>query len=111
MAELAWHARADGRLVLGGRAYESEGMPPYLPFTEALRDYVRACPLDALQRQLGAGAAEVALISTEVGRRLPDLPASPPLSPEHARDRLFESVTDFLVAISSFKSPGSEFRE
>jgi hypothetical protein len=31
--------------VGAGQAYDSEGMPPYLPFSEAAHDYVRAAPL------------------------------------------------------------------
>ena len=42
--------------VLTGRAYDTEGMPPYLPFFEALRDYVRACPADALRAPSSAMA-------------------------------------------------------
>ena len=41
LAELSERARAAGRTALGGRAYDTEGMPPYLPFVEALRSYVR----------------------------------------------------------------------
>ena len=37
LAELAAQARANGWTVLAGRAYETEGMPPYVPFLEALR--------------------------------------------------------------------------
>src|SRR5216684_7799164 len=44
--ELTDRARAQSWQVLVGRAYEPDGMPPYLPFAEALRDYVCACPLE-----------------------------------------------------------------
>src|SRR5688572_30058199 len=44
LAEFATRARAADWLVLSGSAYETEGMPPYLPFAEALRDYLRAVP-------------------------------------------------------------------
>jgi class 3 adenylate cyclase/DNA-binding CsgD family transcriptional regulator len=100
VAELTGRARAAGWRVLVGRAYESDVTPPYLPFTQALRDYVRECPLEELRTQLGGGAAEVALLVRELGARLTDLPASPALSPEHERHRLFESVADFLLAIA-----------
>lgn len=62
VSELADRARARSWLVLVGRSYESEGLPPYLPFIEALRGYVRACSPDALWMQLGPGAADVALL-------------------------------------------------
>jgi DNA-binding CsgD family transcriptional regulator len=114
LAELAERARTDGWQVLAGRAYETEGMPPYLPFTEALRAYVRACPDDVLRAQLGRGAAGVALLVPELRERLPDLPPSPAISPEQERYRLFEGVADFLLAVvtpSPNPSPSAEPRE
>ncbi|MDP9416408.1 MAG: AAA family ATPase [Actinomycetota bacterium] len=105
--ELTTRARAEDWLVLVGRAYESDGMPPYLPWTEALRDYIRACPGMALRSQLGEGAADVALIAREVRFRLPDLPARPPLSPEHDRYRLFESVSEFLLNVARSRMDGT----
>ena len=98
--ELAERACADGWQALIGRAYESEGMPPYLPFAEALRAGVRACPVEDLRAQLGKGAADVALLVPEVRDRLPDLPPSPAVSPEHERYRLSESVADYLLSIA-----------
>ncbi len=98
--ELAQRARAAGWQVLLGRADESEGMPPYLPFVEALREHVRTAPLAALRAQLGDEAAEVALLLREVRRRLPELPPSQPLRPEHERYRLLDSVAGFLLAIA-----------
>jgi DNA-binding CsgD family transcriptional regulator/tetratricopeptide (TPR) repeat protein len=105
--ELADRARAEGWLVLVGRAYDSDGMPPYLPWTEALRDYVRACPGVKLRAQLGDGAADVALIAREVRARLPDLPVGPSLSPEHERYRLFESVSEFLLNVARSQTHGT----
>lgn len=100
LAELAARARADGWTVLAGRAYEGEGMPPYLPFVEALQPYIRAGSPQTLRAQLGRGAPEVALLVPEVRDCWPDLPASPPVSPDYERYRLFESITDFLLAIA-----------
>ncbi len=105
--ELADRARAEGWLVLVGRAYDSDGMPPFLPWAEALRDYVRACPSVELRTQLGDGAADVALIAREVRTRLPDLPARPPLSAEHERYRLFESVSEFLLNVARSRTEGT----
>src|SRR5688572_1468507 len=39
--ELSEAARTAGWLVLTGRAYDTEGMPPYLPFGEAISQYLR----------------------------------------------------------------------
>jgi DNA-binding CsgD family transcriptional regulator len=106
MLEVAARARAGGWRVLSGRAYEAEGMPPYLPFVEALRPYIRACPLDALAAQLGAGAANVALLVPELRDRLPDLPPGPAPDAEYGRYRLFESVAHFLLAAARASPPG-----
>jgi predicted ATPase len=106
LAELAHAASSRGWAVLNGRAYETEGMPPYLPFVEALRGYLRASPPEALRGQLGQGAAEVALLVPELRDHLPDLPDEPSLSPEMERYRLFEGVTDVLCAIARSQESG-----
>ncbi|MGH2584078.1 MAG: AAA family ATPase, partial [Dehalococcoidia bacterium] len=96
LTELSERARAAGWQVLVGHAYESEGLPAYLPIVEALRGHVRACPPDLLAAQLGDAAPYVARILPELEHRLPALPAARALSPEYERYRLFESVADFL---------------
>ncbi|HEX3246727.1 MAG TPA: AAA family ATPase [Chloroflexota bacterium] len=98
--EIMQRARQNGWQVLFGSAYEAEGAPPYLPFSEAIREYVRGCPLSELESQLGAGAAEVAVVSREILGRFPRLADSPSLAPEHERFRLWESVCDFLLKIA-----------
>ncbi len=52
LTEIAERASASGWQALVGAAFASEGMPPYLPFLEALHDYVRACPVNDLRQQL-----------------------------------------------------------
>ena len=42
LQEMAIWAEEVGALVLRGGASEAEGMPPYLPFLEALGGYIRA---------------------------------------------------------------------
>ncbi|HVC31806.1 MAG TPA: ATP-binding protein [Steroidobacteraceae bacterium] len=106
LTEMAEEARAAGWRVLWGRAYDGEGMPAYLPFAEALREYVRACPLDPLEEQLGDGAADVALIVPDLQRRVQALAPSPALSPEHERYRFFESVSDFLLNVAGVGTAG-----
>jgi len=105
LAEAAERAAAQGWLVLCGRAYESEGIPPYLPFTEALRQHVKACPPGDLRAQLGRGAAEVALLVPELLERVPGLEPSPPLSQDE-RYRLFEGVAGFLLNAANAYPPG-----
>jgi hypothetical protein len=76
LTELADHAAANGWQVLVGQALDSEGMPPYLPFVEALHEHVRACTVHDLRAQLGEGAPEVAHVLPEVAHKLPDLATS-----------------------------------
>jgi DNA-binding CsgD family transcriptional regulator len=105
LLEMQTRAHAAGWLVLAGRAYESEGMPPYLPFTEALRQYVNVCLPGDLRMQLGRGAAEVALLVPELLDRVPGIEPSPPLSRDE-RYRLFEGVAGFLLNIARGCVPG-----
>ena len=97
--ELATYAGLRGAQVLWGRCYEEQGTPPYWPWVQAIRSYVRDREPDQLQSEMGAGAADIAEIVSDVKERLPGL--SPPLSlesPDQARFRLFDSITAFLKA-------------
>src|SRR5262245_11417750 len=53
LAELVERAQMAGGVVLGGGASEAEGMPPYLPFLEALGSYVRTVDADLLRLRAG----------------------------------------------------------
>ncbi|HLZ26555.1 MAG TPA: AAA family ATPase [Chloroflexota bacterium] len=100
LGRLAEHAEARALTVLRGGSLEAEGMPPYLPFLEALGAYVRASKPEVLQRQLGAGAQLLAGLLPEIELKLQRLPRGPHLAPEQARLRLFDAVADFLRAIA-----------
>src|SRR4051812_23333757 len=54
LRELARRAAAEGITVLRGGASDAEGMPPYLPFLEALGRYIRAADQATLHEQAGA---------------------------------------------------------
>ena len=81
LAEIATRARAKSWRVLVGRAYDIEGMPPYLPFVEALREHFRGLGNEEFQLEKAA-------------------PSSSQTEPEVERYRLFESLSDLLVEIS-----------
>ena len=106
VSEFADRARAAGWRVFFGHADESGVTFPYLPFVEALRDYVRTCSLEDLRAQLVDGAQEVALLVREVRSRFPDLEDSPTGRAEHERYRLFESVSEFLLNVAR-AAPGT----
>ena len=98
---VARDAARSGALVLRGGASDAEGMPPYLPFVEALGRHIGATPAAELREQAGPLAPILATILPELTLRLGDVPASYPLPPEQARLRLYEAVATFLAAIAA----------
>lgn len=95
--QAASYAKLRGAQPLLGRCHETEGGIPYLPFVEALRQYVQSRPDDALREELGSGAADVAILVSEVRERIADLPTADFPGGEQERHRLFQSVSGFLV--------------
>ena len=98
--EIAARAGQEGPIVLQGGASSMEGMPPYLPFLEALGRYIHETSLDQLRQQIAAPSQ--ALVSTfpELAARLGDVAMPYPLPPEQARLRLYQAVGTTLEAIS-----------
>jgi predicted ATPase len=94
-------AAAAGATVLRGGASQAEGMPPYVPFLEALGGYVAAAPVGRLRAQVGARAAILAPLLPEIPARLGPPAAGHPLGPEQERFRLYEAVAGFLAAIAA----------
>ena len=94
--ELATYAGLRGAQVLWGRCYEEQGAPPYWPWVQAIRSYVREKDIEELRSEMGAGAEDIAEIVSDVRERLPGLRTPPLLEPEQARFRLFDSITAFL---------------
>ena len=101
--EFAALAADDGATILRGSASDFEGMPPYLPFLEALGVYISATPLDLLREQLGATPQILVSILPELVNRLSELPSAYQIPPEQALLRLYEAIGTFLEAISKSK--------
>ena len=97
---MAAHARQQGVPVLHGGASEAEGMPPYLPFLEALGQHIRTATPNIVREQAGTMASVLATILPEFPLPLDELPVSYPLPAEQARLRLYEAVGIFLEAIA-----------
>lgn len=94
--ELARHAERRGAQVLWGRCYEREGAPPYWPWVQVIRSYLRSGDLagPGLERD----AAVVAELVPELRERLPGLEPPPVLhDPKQERFRLLDAVASFLV--------------
>lgn len=90
-----------GATVLRGGASNLEGMPPYLPFLEALGGHARVVPESVLRQQVGGGGSVLAVILPELNQRLGELPSTYALPHEQARLRLFEAISSFLSAIAA----------
>jgi DNA-binding CsgD family transcriptional regulator len=99
--ELATQATTRGVLVLWGRCWEGEGAPAFWPWVQVVRTYVQDGDPAVLRRVMGAGAADIAQVVPAVRDRLPELPAPPPVEPEAARFRLFDSLASFLRAAAA----------
>ena len=94
-------AAARSALVLRGAASEAAGMPPYLPFLEAVGSYIRTAGPDVLGAQTGPLAGVLATIFPELSTRLGELPPMYPLPAEQAQLRLYEAVGAFLSAMAA----------
>ncbi len=94
------YAQLNGALVMEGGCYEYEAATPYLPFVEALRAWARAQGVDALRRQLGATAPELARLVPEIEAALGPLSPNPALSPNEERLRLFDHLARFLQTLA-----------
>ncbi|MBI1813806.1 MAG: AAA family ATPase [Deltaproteobacteria bacterium] len=98
--ELVDYARAAGARVWQGRCVEGNWAPPYGPFAEAISNHLRETDPQALQQQLGYGAAPLARLTPSLRERLPDLPEPAPLQPDEERFRLFDAVTQLVIAVA-----------
>src|ERR1700752_939221 len=101
LREVARRAAAEGLPGLRGGASEAEGMPPYLPFLEALGRYIRAVDVMDLRAQAGRAAATLGALMPELAERIGELPAGYPLPPDQARLRLYDAVAGFVAAIAA----------
>jgi len=95
----ALRAAGAGATVLRGGASEAEGMPPYVPFLEALGGYIQSAPPDRLRAQVTPATIVLVTILPELIAHLGDVPQGYPLPPEQACLRLYEAVGAFLAAI------------
>jgi class 3 adenylate cyclase len=100
-AETDTYAELRGATVLWGRCTQSAGAPPYWPWIQAIRSYVRSVDSEVLRSELGSGASDIAQIVSEVGPQLGEAAGEAlAMDPEQARFRLFDSVAGFLTNAS-----------
>ena len=99
--ELIGQVRQTSAVVLRGGCYEYEATTPYLPFVEAIRDWVHTQPDEALRHQLAGTASELSRLAPEIETKLGSLPASPPLPASEELLRLFDHVARFLQMLAA----------
>ncbi|HSS62579.1 MAG TPA: AAA family ATPase [Candidatus Limnocylindrales bacterium] len=88
---LATRARRLGCAVIAGGCAEAELSLPYLPFLEAIGNYLPSVDVMALRERLGPAAEELAQLFPQLGR-----PATSAGDPSQAKMRLFESMLMLL---------------
>lgn len=101
--ELGAYARLRGMQVLRGRCTalsKIDVMPPYILWSEVIKDYLQACTPEQLYRVIGLYPSEVSKLVPEIKHKLGAFPQSLPISPEQERNRLFEAVSQFITNIS-----------
>jgi tetratricopeptide (TPR) repeat protein len=101
--ELRAYAQTRGMQVLYGRCpalFRMDGVPPYVLWNEAIKDYLETCTPELLYKVIGLYPAEVAKLVPELRQKLSAIPQSFPISPEQEQNRLFEAVSQFITNIS-----------
>lgn len=79
-----------------GRCWEGSGGRPFWPWMQVVRACVAETPVDALTRQLGAGAADVAQLAPELVDAIQGLVPTPSSGLPDARLRLYDAVGGFV---------------
>jgi len=95
-AEAVALARQRGFFAITGHCYDMQGIPPYVPFVEAIEYVARVVPRDELRQTLGDAAPEIARLVPDLRRLFPDLPPPAELPPAQGRHHLFNSLHDFV---------------
>jgi len=101
--ELRAYAHLRGMQVLYGRCpglFRMDGVPPYVLWSEVIRDYLENSSPEQLYRVVGFYPVEVAKLVPEISQKLRAIPQSFPISPEQEQNRLFEAVSQFITNIS-----------
>ncbi len=102
MEEVAAEAARVGGRALWGRCREGEGAPPYWPWMEILRSYLRGADAESLAAEMGSAAPHIAHLVPELRGRFPHLPAPvTSLESENARFYLFDAIATFLKDTSA----------
>ena len=99
--ELVVYARLGRAVVLRGGCFEYEAATPYLPFVDALREWVRLQNDAELREHLTGLGAELMKLAPEIDLRIGPLAPNPALAPNEERLRLFDHVARFFASLAN----------
>jgi class 3 adenylate cyclase/tetratricopeptide (TPR) repeat protein len=99
MEEPAVFARLKNAVTLSGSARKE--VLPYGPWVELARQYITSVDPALMRKMLGIYASDIARLIPDVVERIGPIAPSRPLDEGQDRIRLFEAVTQFLVAVST----------
>jgi predicted ATPase len=94
--EIAGQARQRGMLVGWGRCWEAGGAPPYWPWVQVMRSWLRDRDAGVVRQTIGGAAVDIVQLLPEISHLFPDLPSPASVDPESARFQLFDSTASFL---------------
>ena len=94
--EFIVYAQLNHAVVLRGGCYEFEATTPYLPISEALRDWAGRQSIDALRSLHESTAFELSRLAPEIEIQIGPLPPNPVLPPNEERLRMFDHIARFL---------------
>ncbi len=100
IAEFSDAARQRGAIVLHGACYDGEWQPPYGPFAEVIANYARQAQSAELSAVCGDNAATLARIAPTLREKTGNPAERATLDKEEERFRLFDAVSQFLIAVA-----------
>lgn len=97
--EVVTFARRCGAWVCSARGWEGDGAPPFWPWAQVIRTYVREHEPLQVATQMGQSSADIIRFLPELRQLLPEMeivPTSAELESDEVRFRVFEGVVSFL---------------
>lgn len=96
VGEAKTRAAALDWVVLQGNSYDHDRALPYAPLLDLLRTFCSVHTSDEISRYFGPAASDLVRLLPELGTRLTQLVPAITLEPQQEKQRLFDSVNQFL---------------
>jgi eukaryotic-like serine/threonine-protein kinase len=94
--EFTRFCRAQQIPAFWGRGYDGPGAPPYWPWVQIVREYLAGHSAESINRDMGAGASDIARIVPELLETMPSIERETGADADQERFRLFDSLTSFF---------------